>query len=96
MKSCSTKIDSGAMTKATDNVGMADTIEGDCLVLKILNQRTLEFGILIALQQNVKCFDYYFAKLLVGGATIARRVNLSIAATTETLFNVVTTVEPAL
>ena len=70
------------MAKATDNVGMADTIERDCLVLKILNQRPLEFGVLIALQKNVECFDYYFAKLLVGRATIARRVNLSIAAAT--------------
>jgi hypothetical protein len=75
---------------------MAHPIERDRLVLKILNQRTLEFGILIALQKNVESFDYYFAKLLVGGATIVGRVNLSIAATTETLFNVVTTIEPAL
>src|SRR5438046_4957003 len=96
MKSCSAKIDGSAMAKATDNVGMADTIEGDCLVLKILNQRPLEFGVLIALQQNVECFDYYFAKLLVGRAPIARRVDLGITATTETLFNVVTTVKPAL
>src|SRR5258708_3245761 len=96
MKSCSAKIHGGAMTKATDNVGMADTIERDCLVLKILNQRPLKFGVLIALQQNIKCFDYYFAKLFVRRATIARRVNLGITATTKTLFNVVTTVESAL
>src|SRR6266568_1620396 len=94
MKSCSAKVDGRAMTEATDDVGMAHPIERDGLVLKILNQGTLEFGVLIALQQNVECFDYYSAKLLVGRAAIARRVDLGITATTETLFNVVTTVKP--
>src|SRR5437867_6774976 len=56
MKSGSAEIEGSAVTKATDNVGMTHPIERDCLVLKILNQGTLEFGVLIALQKNVECF----------------------------------------
>ena len=84
------------MTKTTDNVGMANAIESNRFVLKILDQRAFQFRILIALQQNVERLDDNAAKLLVRSAAIARDINLRVTSATETFFNIVTSIQPAL
>jgi hypothetical protein len=75
---------------------MPHAIEGDRLILKILDEGVFQIGVLITLQQDVERLDDYLAKELVGGGDIASQVNLGIAAAAQTVFDVVTTVDPAL
>ena len=42
------------MTKAADDIWMTNAIEGDRLILKVLDKRGFEFRILIALKQNIE------------------------------------------
>lgn len=96
MKSSSVKIDSGAVAQAADNVRVPHAIECDRFVLKILDQRAFEIGILVTLKQNVKGFDDDIAKSFVGGRQVARHINLGITAAAETVLDVVAIVESAL
>jgi hypothetical protein len=75
---------------------MPHPIQGNRLVLKILDQSAFEIEILITLKQDVQRFDDHLAKAFIGGGQIAGHVNLGIAAATETVFDVVTAVNPAL
>src|SRR5229473_5942016 len=75
---------------------MTHAIQRSRFVLKVLNQSALEFGILIALEQDVESFDYYRAKTLISRGAVTRDINLGVTAATEAVFNVVTTIEPAL
>src|SRR5437588_1865272 len=84
MKGGAIEIERGAVTKAADDVGMADTIERNCFSLKILDESLFEISILITLKQHVQSFDDDFAELLVGRCQIARHVDFGIAASTET------------
>src|SRR5712691_4086507 len=90
------EIDCRAMSQTADDVGMTHAIQRGRFVLKILNQGALEFGVLIALQHHVESFYYYRPKTLISRGAITRDINLGVAAATEAVFNVVTTIEPAL
>src|SRR5689334_17926882 len=96
VKRYSLKIDRRPVTKTADDVWMTHAIQRHSFILKILNQGTFELRVLIALQKNIERFDYNLTKALVGGAAIARDINLGITAASKTFFNVVTTVDPAL
>src|SRR5258707_1938948 len=96
MESGAGEIDSGAVSQTADDVGMPNAIQRRRFVLKILNQGALEFGVLIALEHHIEGFDYYRAKAFISRAAITRDINLGVAAATEAVFNVVTTIEPAL
>ena len=45
------QIDRGPMSQTADDVRMTHTIEGDCLVLKVLDEGAFEVRILITLKQ---------------------------------------------
>src|SRR5713101_8748961 len=96
MKGGAAEIDRRAMSQTADDVRMTHAIQRSRFVLKVLNQGALEFGILIALEQDVKSFYYYRAKTLISRGAVTRDVNLGVAAATEAVFNVVATIEPAL
>ena len=84
------------MTQATDDVGMAHSIERHGFVLKILNQRLFKFGVLVTLEQNIQGLDDDFAKALISGGGVARQIDFRITPAPQTLLNVVTSIEPAL
>src|SRR5260370_27981256 len=96
MKGRAAEIDRRAMSQTADDVGMTDAIQRSRFVLKVLNQSALEFGILIAVEQDVESFDYYRAKTLISSGAVTRDINLGVAAATEAVFNVVAAIEPAL
>src|SRR5260370_4618840 len=96
MKGGAAEIDRRAMSQTADDVRMTHAIQRSRFVLKVLNQSALEFGILIALEQDVESFDYYRAKTLISSGAVTRDINLGVAAATEAVFNVVATIEPAL
>lgn len=96
MKSCTGKINCRPVSEAADNVRVADAIEGDGLVLKILNQSSFELRILVTLKQDVQGFDYHTAELCIGCRAIAGHVYFGITTTTKTVFDVVAAVESAL
>src|SRR5713101_8132003 len=96
MKGCAAEIDRRAVSQTADDIGMTHAIKRRRFILKILNQRKLEFRILVALRQHVESLDYYVAKTLISSGAVTRDVNLGIAAATEAVFNVVATIEPAL
>ena len=96
MKRGAIEIERGAVTEAADDVGMTDPIEGNCFILKILDESLFEISILITLKQHIQSFDDDFAELLVGRRQIARHVDFGIAAATETIFDVIASINPAL
>ena len=96
MKRSAVKIDSRAVAEATDDVRMANAIERDRFILKILNQRAFEIRILITLKQDVEGFDDDVAKSFIGGRQVARHVNLCVAAAAQTVLDVIAVVESAL
>src|SRR5437763_13622965 len=96
MKCGAIEIERGAVTKAADDVGMADTIERNCFILKILDESLFEISILITLKQHVQSFDDDLAELFVRRRQIARHVDFGIAAATETIFDVIASINPAL
>ena len=49
-----------AMANAADDVRMADAVKSDCLVLKVLDERTFQISIQIVLQENIQSFNYNF------------------------------------
>src|SRR5437016_13462406 len=90
------KVECGAMAETADNVYMTNAIQGNCFILKVLNQGTFQIRILIALKQNVQCLNNHFPKSLVRSSAITRYINLSVAAAAQALFNIVTAVDSAL
>src|SRR5258707_14076041 len=96
MESGAGEIDSRAVSQTADDVEMTNAIQRRRFVLKILNQGALEFGVLIALKHHVEGFDYYRAKAFISRGAVTRDINLGVAAAAEAVFNVVTTIDPAL
>src|SRR5262249_15617029 len=95
MKSRAIQIDRRTVSQTTDGVRMADAVQSNRFVLKVLNESAFEFGVLVTLKQHVEGFDYHLTKPLVRRAAVARNVNFSVAPATETLFDVVARIEPA-
>ena len=81
---------------AATAVAPSSAIERDCFILKILDESLFEISILITLKQHIQSFDDDFAELLVGRRQIARHVDFGIAAATETIFDVIASINPAL
>src|ERR1044072_7552286 len=96
MKCGAVQIQSCAMAQTTDDVGLARPVERDGFILKILDESLFEFRILVALQQNIQRLDDDAAKPFIGGCGVVRQVNLSVAATSQALFDVEAAVESAL
>src|SRR5436305_1203260 len=96
MKSSTAEIERSSVAEAADDVRMTHPIEGHGFILKVLNEGGLELLILITLQQHIERFDDDAAKSLVRSGRVARQINLGVAATSQTVFDVVTTVESAL
>src|SRR5256885_3491854 len=71
MKRGAIEIECGAVTEAADDIGMTNAIEGNCFILKILDESLFEIGILITLKQHIQSFDDDFAELLVRRRQIA-------------------------
>ena len=83
------------MTEATDNIRMPNAIEGDRLILKILDQRSLQVGIEIILEEYIKCFyDDESVWRVMRRKHIAGQKDLGVAALPEPLLDVVSFVEP--
>jgi hypothetical protein len=96
MESCTGKINGRSVSQTANDVRMTNAIEGNRLVLEILNQGVLKIGILITLEQDVERFDDDFAKTFIGGASVTGHVNLSVTAAAQTVLDVVTSVKSAL
>src|SRR2546421_107752 len=96
MKRGAAEVDCGPVTEAADDIRMTHAIESHGFILEVLNQGGLELSILITLKQHIECFNYDYAKSLVRRGSVAGQVNLRIAATPQTVFDVITTVEAAL
>src|SRR2546421_6265614 len=96
MESSAGEIDCSPVTEAADDIWMTHAIESHGFVLKVLNEGGFELRILITLQQDIERFDYDAAKSLVRRGRVARQINLGVAAPSQAVFEVVTTVESAL
>src|SRR5438132_12691093 len=96
MKSSASDIDCSLVTEAADDIRMTHANESNSFILKVLDQGGLELRVLITLKQHVECFDHDRAKSLVGRSGVARQIDLRIAATPQTVLDVITTVESAL
>jgi hypothetical protein len=46
------------MAQTTDNVGMAHTVERDCFVLEILNQRSFQLSVRRLVKKHVERLDH--------------------------------------
>src|SRR2546423_8459307 len=96
MKSSATEIERSSVTQAADYIRMTHAIESHGFILKVLNEGGFELRILITLKQNIERLDDDAAKSLVRRSRIARQINLSVTAASQTVFDVITTVESAL
>src|SRR5262249_32619034 len=81
------EIDSRPVTQAADDVRMPPAVQRNRFVLKILNQRALEVGVLVPLQQDIEGLDNDVTKSFVGGGPVAGHINLGVAAPAETVFD---------
>jgi hypothetical protein len=85
-----------SVTETTDNVRMSDAVEGDCFVLKVLDQGAFKIVIQIVLEENIQGLDN---NSVVGriwrGENVARDVNLGVASAAELFDNVIPLVQPA-
>src|SRR5215813_14073749 len=96
MKGSAAEVDCGSVSETADDMRMTNAIQGNRLVLKILNQRSFQVWILIALQQDVEGFDNYFLEPDLRRRKVTGNVNLCITPLTETVFNVVAIIKSAL
>src|SRR5688572_13638015 len=96
MKRCAGEIDSGAVSEPADDVWMTNTIQSDCLVLKILNQRAFQVQVGRTLQKSVKGFNNHCGRATLSRGIVPCYIDFGIAAASQTFNDVVATVEPAL
>src|SRR5687768_15435799 len=96
MKSCACEINGGAVSEPADYVWMTHTIQSDCLVLKILNQRALQIQVGRTLQESVKRFNDHCGRSTLSRGVVPCYIDFGIAAASQTFNDVVATVEPAL
>src|SRR5260370_864469 len=84
MKRSGLQIGGGAVAQPADYMGMADFIERQRFILKILYQGLLEISIRGPLQSGVQGLDY---DRLIDVGEIARQKDFGIAAAAEASFN---------
>src|SRR5947199_6698954 len=79
-----------------DDVGMANTVESNSLVLKIFNQGALKVCVRHALQKNVQRLDDDSLRLALSRVQISCDVNLGVTAAPQAVQYLVTTIEQRL
>jgi hypothetical protein len=85
-----------AVAEPADDIRMAYAIESDGFVLKIFDERSFEIGVEVVLQKNVQSLDNDRAMRRLPRKGVVGREDLGIAAAAKTLFNVVSSVKPAI
>jgi hypothetical protein len=77
------QITGSTVTKAADNIRMPDPIESDCLVLKVLYERSLQIIVEVIAEQNIKRLDNDVRVCrLSGRKRVARDEDLGVASAT--------------
>jgi len=96
MKDRTLQIACRSVTKAADDVRMADTVERDRFILKIFYECAFEIGVEIVLKKDIERFDDDLAvRRVSGGNRITCEKYLGITAASQFPLNVVTPVKPA-
>jgi hypothetical protein len=97
MENRSRKIASATVPKPADHVRMADAIECDGFVLKILDERTFKIGIKVILQKDVqRLYDDLAVRGLRRRKGVTRDEDLGVTPAPEKFDYVVTFVDPAI
>lgn len=85
-----------AMANAANDIRVANPIESDGLVLKVLNQRSLEIRVQIVLQKDIEGFnDDVAVRRLRRCQDVAGKKNLRVAAPAEQLTDVIPFIKAA-
>jgi hypothetical protein len=91
------KIACAPVSEPTDNVRMADSVQSDGFVLKVLDQCALKIGIEVVLKENVQCLDNDLAmRGLRRRKGVTRDEDLGVTPAPEKFDYVVTFVDPAI
>src|SRR5258706_8975532 len=95
MKNCTTQIAGGAVADAADDIRMANAIEGNGFVLKILDESSLKVGVEIVLKKHVERLDNDLAVRRLGRSEyIAGKKNFGITAESELVAYIISLIEP--
>jgi len=97
MKDRAGKVAGSAMAQAADDVRVADPVECDRLVLKVLNEGSFEVCIKVILKEYIKCLD---DDLPMRGLRRSERIagdeDLGVTSPTEKFDHVIPFVDPAI
>jgi hypothetical protein len=84
------------VSEAIDDVGVANTIQGDSFVLKVRNERPFQVNLGFTLKEDVQSLDYDRARGTVVSSVVICDINFRVATASKALDNVVPPVESAL
>src|SRR5215211_4053289 len=90
------EIDGGAVSKTVYNVRMANAIERDRFVLKVGDERALQFDVGRVLQVEIEGLDNDRALSAFGRGVVVGDIDLRVAATSEALENIVAAIKSTL
>src|SRR6185503_6870135 len=96
MKGRSGEIDCRAVSETIYDVRMANAIECDCFVLKVRDERALQFDVGRVLQVEIQGLDDDRARGAFGRGVVVGDVDLRVAATSETLEDIVAAIKSTL